>query len=151
MTRATRNLSLPLLALLAVALSFAPAEAQETGKEAIGSSGLFSRAVRVGDLLFLSGALGTVPGQGLAEGGVQAETRQAIQNMQGVLEQAGATLNDLVKCTVFLADMADYGPMNEVYREMIPSPKPARSAIGVNGLALSASVEIECIAAAPPR
>ena len=113
---------------------------------------VFSSAVRSGDLIFLSGAIGAAPGVSpprLVEGGVQAETRQAIENLVAVLEAAGATLADVVKCTVFLADMADYAAMNEAYLEYFGDAPPARSALGANGLALGARVEIECIAAAP--
>ena len=106
----------------------------------------FSQAVRVGNLLFLSGDLGWDPATGkLVEGGIQAETRQTLENMSRTLEMAGSSLDKVVKCTVFLADMAEWAAMNEVYKEYLPQ-KPARSALGVNGLALGARTEIECIA-----
>lgn len=106
----------------------------------------FSSAVRVDNTLYLSGNLGNVPGTlELAEGGIQGETRQTMENIKGVLEQFGSSMNDVVKCTVFLADMAEWGAMNEVYRTYFENP-PARSALGVSGLALGARVEIECIA-----
>ncbi len=111
---------------------------------------VFSPAVRVGDLLFLSGAIGTVGDElRLVEGGVGPETRQTLQNIEVILAAAGATMADLVKCTVFLADIADYAAMNEVYLEFFPSDPPARSAMAGSGLALGARVEIECIAAMP--
>ncbi len=113
---------------------------------------VFSSAVRSGDLIFLSGALGALPGVNppqLIEGGIEAETRQTFENMISVLDAAGATLEDLVKCTVFLADIGDYAAMNSVYVEYFPSDPPARSALAGSGLALGALVEIECIAAAP--
>ncbi len=111
---------------------------------------VFSPAVRVGDLLFLSGAIGTVGDElRLVEGGVGPETRQTLHNIERILDAAGATMSDLVKCTVFLADIADYGAMNEVYLEFFPSDPPARSAMAGSGLALGARVEIECIAAIP--
>ena len=113
---------------------------------------VFSSAVRSGDFIFLSGALGALPGVApprLVEGGIRAETRQTLENIVAVLEAAGATLDDLVKCTVFLADIDDYAAMNEVYLEFFPSDPPARSAVAGSGLALGALVEIECIAAAP--
>jgi 2-iminobutanoate/2-iminopropanoate deaminase len=109
--------------------------------------------VRTGDLLFLSGQLGALPGvlpPQLIEGGAQAETRQTMENIITVLEAAGLGLEDVVKCTVFLADIADYGAVNEVYATFFPSEPPARSAIAGSGLALGARVEIECIAAFPP-
>ncbi len=106
----------------------------------------FSSAVRVDNTLYLSGNLGNVPGTlELAEGGIQGETRQTMENIKGVLEQFGSSMNDVVKCTVFLADMAEWGAMNEVYRTYFENP-PARSALGASGLALGARVEIECIA-----
>jgi len=114
---------------------------------------VFSSAVRSGDLLFLSGSLGAVPGSDpprLVEGGVEAETRQTFENIETVLDAAGLTLHDIVKCTVFLADIADYAAVNGVYVEYWNGDPPARSAIAGSGLALGAKVEIECIAAFPP-
>lgn len=112
----------------------------------------FSSAVRVGDLLFLSGQIGNLPGTlTLAEGGIQGETRQTMENIKAVLEHAGSAMDRVVKCTVFLADMAEWPAMNEVYRTFFPKDPPARSAMGVNGLALGARVEIECIALAGTR
>ena len=113
---------------------------------------VFSSAVRSGDLIFLSGSLGALPGVSppqLVEGGIQAETRQTMENIIAVLNEAGATLEDLVKCTVFLADIEDYAAMNAVYVEYFPADPPARSAVAGSGLALGALVEIECIAAVP--
>ena len=113
---------------------------------------VFSSAVRSGNLLFLSGSLGALQGVSpptLVEGGIGPETRQTMENIKTVLDAAGLTLDDLVKCTVFLADIADYGAMNEAYLEYFPSNPPARSAMAGSGLALGALVEIECIAAFP--
>jgi reactive intermediate/imine deaminase len=108
----------------------------------------FSAAVRVGETLYLSGNIGNIPGSlQLAEGGIEAETRQTMDNIRGVLEQFGSSMDEVVKCTVFLADMNEWGAMNDVYRGYFDNP-PARSALGVNGLALDARVEIECIAVA---
>lgn len=109
----------------------------------------FSEAVRVGDLLFLAGQVGNVPGEmGLVEGGIGPETRQTMENIKTVLERYGYGMQDVVKCTIFLADISEWGAMNEVYRTFFTKPYPARSALGANGLALNARVEIECIAAA---
>ncbi len=106
----------------------------------------FSTAVRVDNTLYLSGNLGNIPGSlDLAEGGIENETRQTMENIKSVLEQFGSSLDDVVKCTVFLADMGEWGAMNGVYETYFTN-KPARSALGVNGLALGARVEIECIA-----
>lgn len=117
---------------------------QAPGTEDLGLP--FSSAVRVDDLLFLSGALGIVPGtMTLAEGGIQGETRQTLENIKGTLENFGSSMDRVVKCTVFLADMGEWGAMNEVYRTFFVNP-PARSALGASGLALDARVEIECIA-----
>lgn len=108
----------------------------------------FSEAVRVGDTLYLSGKLGTLPGtRTLAPGGFQAEARQVMLNIQATLEAHGFQLSQLVKCTVMLADMADWPAFNEVYTSLLKKPYPARSAFGTNGLALGAKVEVECIAA----
>lgn len=110
-------------------------------------SGLpFSSAVQVDNTLYLSGNLGNVPGSlGLAPGGIEAETRQTMENIKSVVEQFGSSMDRIVKCTVFLADMDEWAAMNEVYRTYFKNP-PARSAFGTNGLALGARVEIECIA-----
>lgn len=106
----------------------------------------FSTAVRVDKLLFLSGALGYDREKGgLVEGGIQAETRKTLENISQTLEMFGSSMDKVVKCTVFLADMSEWGPMNEVYTTFFPN-KPARSALGASGLALNARTEIECIA-----
>ena len=106
----------------------------------------FSSAVRVDNTLYLSGNLGNIPGTlDLAEGGIGGETQQTMENIKRVLEQFGSSMDEVVKCTVFLADMAEWGTMNEVYKTYFENP-PARSALGASGLALGARVEIECIA-----
>lgn len=106
----------------------------------------FSSAVRVDKLLFLSGSIGIAPGTTtLADGGIQGETRQTMENIKVTLENFGSSMDQVVKCTVFLADMSEWGAMNEVYRTYFTHP-PARSALGASGLALDARVEIECIA-----
>ena len=108
----------------------------------------FSEAVRVGNLLFLSGQLGLAPGtRTLAPGGVVPETRQTLENIRRIAEAHGSSMDRLVKCTVFLADMAEWPRMNEVYVTFFPRALPARSAMGASGLALGARVEIECIGA----
>ena len=106
----------------------------------------FSAAVRVDDLLFLSGAIGYDREAGaLVEGGIQPETRKTLENISQTLEMVGTSMDKVVKCTVFLADMSEWGAMNEVYTTFFPN-KPARSALGASGLALNSRVEIECIA-----
>jgi reactive intermediate/imine deaminase len=82
----------------------------------------------------------------LVEGGVAAETRQTMENIRAVLDYAGSSMDRVVKCTVFLADIADYAAMNEAYRTFFPEHPPARSTVAGSGLALGARVEIECIA-----
>ena len=106
----------------------------------------FSAAVRVGDLLFLSGQLGTDSGTNLVAGGIGPETRQAMENIRGLLARARGTMDDLVKCTAMLADMSEWGAMTTEYVKYFQGPPPARSAFGTTGLALGARVEIECIA-----
>ncbi|MFQ6045413.1 MAG: RidA family protein [Gemmatimonadales bacterium] len=106
----------------------------------------FSTAVRVDNMLYLSGQIGTAPGEGLVRGGIGPETRQTLENISRVLEYAGSSLERVVKCTVFLADIGDYGAMNEVYRTFFPESPPARSTVAGSGLALGARVEIECMA-----
>jgi len=109
----------------------------------------FSPAVRAGGLLFLAGKLGTDSTGKLAPGGIQAETRQAMENIGAELRKAGSGFDRVLKCTVFLADMSEWAAMNEVYAPYFPEGKrPARTAVAVNGLAIDARVEIECIAAA---
>jgi len=110
----------------------------------------FTPAVQVGDLIFLSGQIGTAPDArgALVPGGIEAETRQTLMNIKDVLERSGSSLDRVVKCTVFMADMREWDAMNAVYTTFFPNHKPARSALGANGLALNARVEIECIAKA---
>ena len=107
----------------------------------------FSEMVRVGGLLYLSGQMGTVPGTlTLVEGGTVAEARQALQNIERALQAHGYSLRHVVKCTVMLADMADWAAFNSVYREFFKPPFPARSAFAVNGLAMGGRLEIDVIA-----
>lgn len=106
----------------------------------------FTAAVRLDNTLYLSGALGIPPGtRQLVEGGIQPETRQTLENIARTLENSGSSIDNVVKCTVFLADMSEWAAMNEVYTTFFKN-KPARSAIAASGLALDARVEIECIA-----
>lgn len=115
--------------------------------------GVLSPAVRVGDLLFLSGVMGTKEGGGgLAEGGIEGQTRQALENVRASLALAGASMSDVAKCTVFLTDAANFQGMNKVYREFFPTDPPARSTVAVAALVLPGSLlEIECTAVAPRR
>ena len=137
--------------LILLSLLWLPSTAVAQEKVAIQMPGSldglpFSAAVRVGDIRYLSGQIGFLPGtRELAAGGVGPETRQTLENIKAVLEHAGSSMDRVVKCTVFLADMQEWSAMNEVYRTFFANP-PARSAFGTTGLALGARVEIECIA-----
>jgi 2-iminobutanoate/2-iminopropanoate deaminase len=113
----------------------------------------FSQAVRVGDILYLSGALGNLPGRlELVQGGIEAETRQTMENIGTVLRENGLGFADIFKCTVMLADMSKWGDFNRVYLEYFaPDRLPARSAFSANGLALGAQLELECMAYMPKR
>lgn len=107
----------------------------------------FSEAVRVGHMLYLSGQLGYDRETAkLVEGGIAAETRKTLDNIKATLEKYGSSMSEVVKCTVFLADINEWAAMNEVYVTYFPSNPPARSALGSSGLALGARTEIECMA-----
>ena len=106
----------------------------------------FSAAVRVGGVLYLSGQIGIDVSGKLVPGGISAETRQAMANIRATLEQCGSSLDNVIKATVMLADMKEWSEMNQVYVTYFSKHLPARSALGANGLALGARLEIECIA-----
>ncbi len=108
--------------------------------------GPYSSAVRAGDTLYLSGQLGIDPATGELAEGVGAQTRQAMQNIAAVLEEAGASFDDVVKMTVLLADIDDFAAVNEVYGSFLAAPYPARSAFQVAAIPKGALVEIEAIA-----
>lgn len=125
-----------------------PEVSHHTGQPIASQTLPFSRAVRVGHLIYLSGELGIDPAtNALVPGGAGPQTTQIFRNYERTLGSYGADLSNLVKCTVFLGDMADYAAMNTAYATAVPDPKPARSTVGVNGLAFGAALEIECIAA----
>jgi 2-iminobutanoate/2-iminopropanoate deaminase len=111
----------------------------------------FSEAVRVGDMLYLSGQLGTDSTGKLVPGGIGPETRQALTNVASILQRHGSSLDQVVKCTVMLADIGEWAAMNEVYLTFFRSHRPARSAFGTSGLALGARLELECMSALDPR
>jgi 2-iminobutanoate/2-iminopropanoate deaminase len=121
-------------------------EATGPGRKPVGP---YTPIVRAGDLLFVSGQLGAVDGV-LVAGGVREQLAQAIINLVGLLESEGAALTDVVKTTVFLKHMSDFGPMNEAYVNGFGDHRPARSSIGVADLPLGGLVEIEAIARAGP-
>ena len=109
--------------------------------------GPYSQAIHAGKLVFVSGQLPVNPATGnFAEGGIKELTRQSLTNMKHILEAEGLKMSQVVKTTVFLADMADFAAMNEVYAEFFSKPFPARSAIAIKTLPKNARVEVECIA-----
>lgn len=117
-------------------------------KAASGPVRPFSPAVRANGFLILSGQIGTDSAGAVVPGGIVPETRQAMENIKRLLEQNGSSMDQVVKCTVFLADMKEWATMNEVYVTFFAETRrPARSAMGASGLALNARVEIECLAA----
>lgn len=146
--RVTMFCALAMMAFTASPAHCAPPEFLNSGK-VLPASGLpFSELVRHGDTLYLSGQIGIVPGTlKLVPGGIKDEARQTMQNIKTSLEAHGYGLPHLVKCTVMLADMAEWPAFNEIYKTFFTAPYPARSALGANGLALGARVEVECIGA----
>lgn len=129
----------------------APAESRYlTSPQTTSLSLPFSEAVRIGNVLYLSGMIGVVPGtMRLVPGGLEAETRQTMDNIRAVLERNGSSLDHVFRCTVMLADISSWGRLNAVYVSYFPRHLPARSAMGVTGLALGAQVEIQCDATIP--
>ncbi len=144
-----RSLALTIALLLAPSAAFG-VELEHLDSEAGAELALpFSEAVRVGDTIYLSGQIGVVPGTlNLVVGGIEAQTEQTLRNIQATLERHGSDLRHVAKCTVFLADIADWPAVNVVYKKFFTPPYPARSAVAGSGLALGAKVEIECIAVA---
>lgn len=145
---------LSVLLLFSVFIACSPAERTEVRhyqSEEMASLGLpFSDAVIVGDMMYLSGQIGNIPGTlELAPGGIEAEAHQTMKNIQKVLEANGSSFEHAIKLTIMMADIGEWAQFNEIYKEYFPGNKPARSAFGANGLALGARVEIECIAYIP--
>ena len=121
---------------------------QITSLKAPAAIGPYSQAIAANGFLFISGQLPIDPATGnFAEGGIRELTRQSLENVKSILAEAGLTLADVVKTTVFLADMSDFAAMNEVYAEYFTAPAPARSAVAVKTLPKGGLVEIEVIAA----
>ena len=114
------------------------------------ATGPYSQAVEANAFVFASGQLGINPATGeFVEGDVQAQTRQALTNARAIMNEAGLDLNNVIKTTVFLSDMANFAAMNEIYAEFFSEPYPARSAVAVKTLPKNALVEVECIAVRP--
>jgi 2-iminobutanoate/2-iminopropanoate deaminase len=108
----------------------------------------FSQVVEANGFVFLAGQVGDAPGShGAVPGGIEAETRAMLENVGRLLDAAGLTYVDVVKCTVYLRDFADFAAMNAVYREFFPTDPPTRATVGVTALAADYAVEIEVIAA----
>jgi 2-iminobutanoate/2-iminopropanoate deaminase len=141
------KLSIAIAAGLTFITSAASAQIQHIGEPTLGGQRLpFSNAVRAGDTVYLSGALG-LGSDGKLPPGIEAQARQTMDNIAATLKSAGLGWGDVVKCTVMLDDMKDWPAFNAVYRTYFPDNKfPARSAFGADGLALGALVEVECIA-----
>lgn len=122
-------------------------KAESISLDGNGAIGPYSDAVRVGDMLFLSGRIGLDQStMQLVSGGIEEQTRQCLANITQVLQLAGNSLENVIKSTVFLSDMSDFAAMNLVYAEFFPDWKPARSTVAVAGLPMGALVEIETIA-----
>ena len=144
----SRSRSLAALAMTILLAACAPRFKTEVVRATSGPPRPFSPAVKTNGFIFLSGQIGTdSTGARLVPGGIQAETRQTMNNIRDILARSGSSMDKVVKCTVFILDMAEWPAMNEVYITYFKGPPPARSAAGASGLALGARVEIECIAA----
>lgn len=154
-----RLLTALLVCLAAGTVAFAaepPASKAPKSKKVIAAQnapaaiGPYSQAIKAGSLLFLSGSLGMDPASGkIVEGGVAPETEQALNNLEAVLKEAGAEFGHIVKTTIFLADMADFKTVNEIYAKRFSSAPPARSCVAVKELPRGGKVEIEAIAVVP--
>lgn len=118
-----------------------------SSKKAPGAIGPYSQGIKAGGLVFVSGQLPIDAATGIMAEGIEQQTRQSLTNIQHILSEAGLTMNDVVKTTVFLADMSLFGDMNKVYATFFEKDCPARSAVAVKALPKEALVEIECIAA----
>lgn len=148
MTR-SRNLSLAAsLLFCAAAFAKAPASPEFLNSGKVYPAGVpLAEAVRIDNTLLLSGQIGIQPGTlKLVPGGLKEESKQTMENIKTTLEAHGYSMKDLVKCTVMLADITRWGEFNEIYKTYFTDRFPARSAMGVNGLAIGAQVEVECIA-----
>ena len=116
-------------------------------KKAPAAIGPYSQAIQVGNFVYTSGQIPIDPATGtFIEGGIKEQTRQSLSNVRAILEEAGLSMANVVKTTVFIADMADFADMNAVYAEFFAEPYPARSAVAVKSLPKGALVEIEVVA-----
>jgi 2-iminobutanoate/2-iminopropanoate deaminase len=150
--------SIPALICLAAVFVFlgaAAPNADVTKKEirtdkAPKASGPLSQGIAAGGFVFCSGQLPVDPATGkIVPGGIEDQTRQVLKNLSAVLEAAGSSLDQVVKCTVLMTDLTEFAAMNKVYAEFFKAPCPARATFQIGGLALGAKIEIECIALKP--
>jgi 2-iminobutanoate/2-iminopropanoate deaminase len=111
--------------------------------------GPYSQAIRSGDLVFCSGQIGLDPSSGEMADGIEAQAERSLRNLQAVLDAAGLSFDDVVKTTIFLADVGDFSTVNAIYARFMADPPPARSTIGVGALPKAALIEIEAIARRP--
>lgn len=110
--------------------------------------GPYSQAVRVGDLMFVSGQIALDPDSGeVVKGSVSAQTERAMLNVKAIVEAAGLTMNDIAKCTIYIRNMADFGEVNGVYASFFPTNPPARATVEVSGLPKGVQIEIDAVAA----
>lgn len=110
--------------------------------------GPYSQATKTGNMLFVSGQLGIIPGEGKLAEGFEAQTKQALENLKAILEEGGSSLNKVLAVDVFVTDMGKFADLNGIYAEYFSEHKPARAAIEVAGLPLGGLVEFKCIALA---
>ena len=110
--------------------------------------GPYSQATAANGMLFVSGQLGLIPGEGKLAEGFEAQTRQALENMKAILEAAGSSLTKVLAVDVFVLDMGKFADLNALYSDFFTNPKPARAAIAVAGLPLGGLVELKCVALA---
>jgi 2-iminobutanoate/2-iminopropanoate deaminase len=118
-----------------------------TGEGIVAGQLPFSQVIEANGFVFLAGQIGDAPGQGLVTGGIEAETRQMLENVGRLLRAVGLDYADVVKCTVYIADFGEFQQMNGVYRQFFATEPPTRATVGVSRLALDARVEIEVMAA----
>ena len=148
--RAIGKLCLPACAVLLFITSVSAGERPEVYPSAKYPDYPFSEAVAYGGVLYLSGDIGVGKNGKLVDGGIGPESRQAMENIKGTLGRHGLAMTDIIKCTVFLADIAEWPTFNSIYAEYFEKGRyPARSALAASGLALGARVELECMAAMP--
>ena len=149
MPRLFSSVALLVIGIASIAGAQQPAAKQIVTPPGQNPSSMLSAGVRVGDMLYVSGQLGMR--RDAPDTTIEGQTRQALENTKRIVDAAGTTMANVVKCTVFLINAADFGPMNRVYREFFPAEPPARSTVVVAALVVpAAKVEIECIAAMPP-